>query len=122
MYCTINVCDDGGDDASGGIIAAREKAIGGQDNARSPQGRRQAARKFTDASQEPGECCNKPMEHRRFVDGENPVAVLQHRHGHNGFAGFAARIERSGSEKPEEGDDAENQQRNVNFRSGWHNG
>lgn len=42
--------DDGGDDASGGIVATREEAIGGQDNARSPQGRRQAARKFANAS------------------------------------------------------------------------
>ena len=121
--------DDGGDDAHRGIVAAREETIGGQHNTRSPQGRRQAARKFTDASQEPREGCDKPMEHRRFegdfiaiVDGKNPVAVLQHRHGHNGFAGLAARIEGSGSEKPKEGDDAEDQQRNVNFRSSWHNG
>ena len=88
------------------------ETIGDQHDARCPQGRRQTTCKFTDASQEPGENCYEPMEHRRFegdfvtvVDRKNPVAVLQHRHGHNGFAGFATRIERSGSEKPEEGDD-----------------
>ena len=74
------------------------------------KGRRQTGRVLADSAGQRRNCGHAPVEERRLegdfvtvVDGQHPVAVLQHGIGHDGLAGFAAGVEERIAQKDKEG-------------------